>query len=169
MIRCAQCGHSNPVGAVFCVECGRLLIGQVEAKQRRGPDASGVGVRGPGSTTNAWATLYVQDGSKTFRLAQREEFTLGRGDETRGTRPDIDLAPFRAYTNGVSRMHAVIRRRGGQIVLMDLGSANGTYVNGRRLRSQQEAGLVDGDMIALGALKIRIRVKTSTREGRKEA
>jgi pSer/pThr/pTyr-binding forkhead associated (FHA) protein len=73
-----------------------------------------------------------------------------------------------AYANGVSRMHAIIRHRAGSIVLIDLGSANGTYVNGRRLGSRQEAGLEDGDMIALGALKFQIRLKATKREGRKE-
>jgi hypothetical protein len=159
MIRCQRCEHSNFTGAVFCFECGVILLGPVTT------EAAPTSARGAGEaewrppTAGPWATLYVEDGSQAFHLALREEFTLGRGDASRATKPDIDLSPFEAYINGVSRMHAVIRRRGERIVLMDLDSANGTYVNGRRLGSRQEAGLRDGDVIALGALKLQVRVK----------
>ncbi len=47
----------------------------------------------------------------------------------------------------VSKEHAVIERIGGTFVLRDLGSSNGTFVNGRRVR---ELRLKDGDEIALG-------------------
>jgi hypothetical protein len=159
MIRCQRCGYSNLTGAVFCFECGVILVGPITSEAAPA-SAEGAPERGwRDSTTHPWATLYVGDGSRPFQLALREEFTLGRGDDSRTTKPDIDLSPFEAYENGVSRMHAVIRRRSEQIVLMDLDSANGTYVNGRRLDSRQEAVLRDGDVIALGALKLQLRVK----------
>lgn len=49
----------------------------------------------------------------------------------------------------VSRMHAQIRRIGLRYQLSDLGSANGTFVNGKRLREPHL--LSDGDLIGLGA------------------
>ena len=161
MIECQQRGSSNPVGAAFCADCGGILMGPAAAKRPPGSATSVVEARGPAPSTSSWATLYVAHGSPAFRLAHREEFALGHADQVRRTKPDMDLSPFEAYTNGVSRMHAVIRSRGAQVVLMDLGSANGTYVNGRRLSPRQEAGLGDGDMIALGVLKIQIRLKTT--------
>ncbi|MFN2120725.1 MAG: FHA domain-containing protein [Anaerolineales bacterium] len=167
MIRCPQCRHANPTGAVFCTECGAILIGKIPTDRRPVSTSGTAGVGQPDSAKGPWATLYVGDDSQTFQLAQREEFTLGRGDESRAKRPDIDLSRSEAYANGVSRMHAVIRRRAGQIVLMDLDSANGTYVNGRRLGPRQEAGLQDGDVIALGALKIQVRMG-ATKMGRQK-
>jgi pSer/pThr/pTyr-binding forkhead associated (FHA) protein len=143
-------------------------MGQVATEHPPGSAEARVEAGGSASITGSWATLYVEHGGQALRLAQRDEFTLGRSDESRTTGPDIDLSPFEAYANGVSRMHAIIRHRAGSIVLIDLGSANGTYVNGRRLGSRQEAGLEDGDMIALGALKFQIRLKATKREGRKE-
>jgi hypothetical protein len=162
MIQCRQCRHANPTGAVFCVECGAILIGQIAADRAHistsGDPEIGEAAR-HGAAIGPWATLYVGAGGQAFHLAEHEQFTLGRRDENPARMPDIDLSPFDAYTNGVSRMHAVIRRSGGQIVLMDLDSANGTYINGRRLGSRQEAGIEDGDVIALGALKIQVRMK----------
>ena len=161
MIQCHQCGHANPTGGVFCIECGTILVRQ-DAAGRPPTSASAKAKIGQhASTAGPWATLHVGDGRQAFELKQRDEFTLGRGDKNSASRPDIDLSPFDAYTNGVSRLHAVIRRRKDRIVLMDLDSANGTSINGRRLVSRHEAVLEDGDVLALGALKIRVRVKAS--------
>ena len=69
---------------------------------------------------------------------QADEFLIGRG-------PDCDL---RVAEYDVSRHHCLIRRRGSEVTLVDLGSANGTYVNGQRVLSQ--APLHSGDEITLG-------------------
>jgi hypothetical protein len=53
----------------------------------------------------------------------------------------------------VSRRHAELRIEGGVWMLRDLGSSNGTYVNGRRV---VEAEVVAGDEIALGACRFRL-------------
>jgi pSer/pThr/pTyr-binding forkhead associated (FHA) protein len=47
----------------------------------------------------------------------------------------------------VSRLHAEMQVREGQWVLVDLGSRNGTFVNGRRIRQHP---LRDGDRLQLG-------------------
>ncbi len=52
----------------------------------------------------------------------------------------------------VSRAHAVVEIRGGEPIVRDVGSTNGTYVNGRRVRSQP---LRDGDELLFGATKMR--------------
>jgi len=52
----------------------------------------------------------------------------------------------------VSRAHAVVEIRGGEPIVRDVGSTNGTYVNGRRVRSQQ---LCDGDELLFGDTKMR--------------
>jgi pSer/pThr/pTyr-binding forkhead associated (FHA) protein len=68
----------------------------------------------------------------------KEEFLFGRGS-------DCDL---RLTSKSVSRHHCMIRFRAGEATLGDLGSANGTFVNGQRIRSQ--VTLHDGDSIGLG-------------------
>ena len=73
--------------------------------------------------------------------------------------PDIDLSPYQAYAAGVSRLHAIIKREGARIIFMDLGSANGTYINGKRLSSNVEQVINHGDIIALGKLKMQVLFK----------
>lgn len=67
-----------------------------------------------------------------------EDFLIGRGD-------DCDLC---LYDPGVSRHHCLIRMRGNEATISDLGSSNGTYVNAHRLVSQSP--LKTGDQVQLG-------------------
>jgi len=53
----------------------------------------------------------------------------------------------------VSKEHCIIERRGQSLVLRDLGSLNGTYVNGERVNGERE--LKHGDDIALGGTRAR--------------
>jgi two-component system, cell cycle response regulator len=70
-----------------------------------------------------------------------DRVVLGRGDKT-----DV-----RIIDDGVSREHAALQREGGKVVLVDLGSTNGTYCNGVRIPRQE---LADGDKISIGASTI---------------
>jgi ABC transport system ATP-binding/permease protein len=49
----------------------------------------------------------------------------------------------------VSRLHATVERTGAHYLLSDIGSANGTFVNGHRLKEAHL--LLDGDVIGLGS------------------
>src|SRR5580700_5276988 len=53
----------------------------------------------------------------------------------------------------VSKEHCILEQREGIFVLRDLGSLNGTYVNGERVRGEQV--LKHGDEIALGSTRAR--------------
>lgn len=56
----------------------------------------------------------------------------------------------------VSRVHAALRRSGGQTVVSDLGSSNGTTVNGERIGSTGRP-LRPGDVIRVGGVELRFR------------
>jgi hypothetical protein len=167
MIICSNCQHENVSGAVFCAECGAQLDGvqtlvtqaisneQIEEELRKKaprPAADSV-------PANSWLSLHLMDSGKILPLASRNEFTLGRLSEGQPIMPDIDLTPYQAYASGVSRLHAVVKRDGAQVFVMDLGSSNGTYINGRRLNPHMEEGLNHGDILALGKLKIQILLR----------
>src|SRR5258708_31383212 len=53
----------------------------------------------------------------------------------------------------VSKEHCIVEQRDGQFILRDLGSLNGTYINGERVRGEQM--LRHGDEIALGSTRAR--------------
>jgi pSer/pThr/pTyr-binding forkhead associated (FHA) protein len=70
--------------------------------------------------------------------------------------PDIDLASFRAHDHGVSRIHAEIRLDVDGVRVVDLESANGTLVNGKRLNPQDPTRIRQGDIIQLGSLSLQL-------------
>lgn len=70
-------------------------------------------------------------------------FSLGKGELTIGRNPGNDILIDNV---GVSRRHAVIRWSGDRAVVEDLGSANGTFVNGEKITSHE---LRDGDEIVV--------------------
>jgi two-component system cell cycle response regulator len=72
-----------------------------------------------------------------FPLPSERELTIGRRDDA-----DILLGD-----DGVSRRHATILVNGPQAVVKDLGSANGTFVDGARV---EEALLVNGSRLHIG-------------------
>jgi len=51
----------------------------------------------------------------------------------------------------VSRQHAVVVRQGSAWLIRDLGSLNGTYVNGERV---EEAALTQGDDVQIGRFRL---------------
>jgi pSer/pThr/pTyr-binding forkhead associated (FHA) protein len=71
-------------------------------------------------------------------LLSQSEFLIGRG-------ADCDL---RLRAARVSRHHCLLRTQAGGVTLSDLGSSNGTYINGLRLTSQ--TALKSGDLVQVG-------------------
>jgi len=63
-----------------------------------------------------------------------------------------DCAVVISDTN-TSRHHAKIHRSGSSFVIADLGSTNGTFVNGERLGADRR--LIDGDIITVGSISLR--------------
>ena len=108
---------------------------------------------------DTWASLHLMESGQILPLSDKAEFTLGRISDAQPIMPDIDLTPYQAYASGVSRLHAVLKRAGTQVRVMDLGSSNGTYLNGKRLKPNVDQTLEHGDMLSLGKLKIQILFK----------
>jgi predicted component of type VI protein secretion system len=109
---------------------------------------------------DTWASLHLLDSGQILPLGDRMEFTLGRVSDAQPIMPDIDLTPYQAYASGVSRLHAVLKREGKRVFVMDLGSSNGTYLNGVRLKPTVDQTINHGDMLALGKLKIQVLLQS---------
>jgi len=170
MMICSNCKHSNLDGAMFCAECGAQLIGKDELTTQNittkqfeelNKDMPTQDVYQAFEGSDAWGSLHLLDTGQVLPLSIRNEFTMGRISEGQPIMPDIDLSPYQAYAAGVSRLHGVIKRDGARIVFMDLGSANGSYINGRRLAPNVEQVLNHGDIVALGKLKMQILIKNA--------
>ena len=108
----------------------------------RGRVATDTGKQGPSIVGRAGSRpgithVLVVDGPGT-----RHQLTTGRNVIGRGTEADIRLPD-----TGVSRKHVDVVLDGGTATVEDLGSTNGTLVNGRRV---SRLALADGDVIRIG-------------------
>ena len=61
--------------------------------------------------------------------------------------------------SNISRYHAQINKQGNRYAIKDLGSANGTYVNGTKLVPNSSQILVDGDEISIGNFQLKFHTK----------
>lgn len=161
MVICQNCGAENKVGEVYCYSCGSLLqpisnsgdtsvlkdeTGNVNPKRRWGTARFDM---------ESILTLTLRDyDTATIRVILNSDKIIGRlyGDFV----PDIDLSPYDAFDRGVSRQHAVLRRQNDTVVVVDLNSANSTFLNGQRLVPDQPRILRDGDELRFGQLVLRV-------------
>jgi pSer/pThr/pTyr-binding forkhead associated (FHA) protein len=87
-----------------------------------------------------------------------EGYVIGRSDEALNYIPDIDLALYDSREKGVSRRHAALVNYEGVAHIIDLSSANGTYLNGKRLSPDQPYLLANFNEIRLGTLNVTITI-----------
>lgn len=178
MQKCVNCGHDNRPGVVYCENCGVSLEGQlpldtksiddssVEEKAQLGIDESVlIDVRVQGEAVFSeqdYLRLEVEGSPEPIVLKPGAETIFGRRDPATGAMPDVDLTPFAGYRMGVSRRHAAIRFGDGQSLhLWDLGSSNGTYLNGERLSAHRPYRVHDGDELRLGQMIIRLHFQST--------
>jgi hypothetical protein len=85
---------------------------------------------------------------------------VGRSDVAQNWHPELDLIPFggAAPDLGVSRHQARIQRTGDTFSITDVGSTNGTFVNGKALEYNQPVDLHDGDSVAFGAFNAKVAI-----------
>jgi hypothetical protein len=162
VIICVICQHKNLDGMMFCENCGTQIAGLPLDTYAIKPDPikatmniSSEGVHKPGGL-ETWASLHLIETGHILPLGDKSEFTLGRVSDNQAIMPDIDLTPYQAFANGVSRIHAVIKRNDKRVSVMDLGSSNGTYMNNERITPNVEIPIGHNDLLSLGKLKIQI-------------
>ena len=151
---CTHCGHANPDEANFCGNCGWPL---------RTADATTGGFR---VLREGGDVVETEDGSLdlTGLVAELEpgtallvavrgpnrgaRFLLDRDVVTVGRHPDSDIF---LDDITVSRRHAEFRRDEQRMWLHDVGSLNGTYVDGERV---EDAALATGQEVQIGKFKL---------------
>ena len=90
--------------------------------------------------------------------------TIGRKDRITNVVPEVDLATV-DQDRAVSRKHAEVTYQAGKMMLRDLGSTNGTTVNGQPLQLQVETELVDADQVSLGGFEVAFAAAIEWPEG----
>jgi hypothetical protein len=86
-----------------------------------------------------------KDKGREYMLASDRHIMIGRDT-------GVDLL---LVDNKVSRQHAAITTHAGQVMLHDLESRNGTFVNNRRINTTM---LKEGDVIILGSSRMRLEI-----------
>lgn len=170
MIICPHCKSEMYVGTLFCTECGAQLAfreGEFQAASDMESESIEDSVAQaytniptyPEASSSSKISLSILETGEIVPLVSREETTLGRVSDGQPIIPDLDLSPFSAYEAGVSRLHASIRQQEGQVVIVDLGSANGTRVNGIKIEPNVPHTLLHGDVLTFGKLKMQILIR----------
>jgi pSer/pThr/pTyr-binding forkhead associated (FHA) protein len=167
MVKCPSCGKRHPENTLFCDECGSYLM--AEGRKRTDPlsveevdwmetELSRAGPLDDQATQPIVVRVSIVDSGRQVEFPLSKEINIGRLDATTATFPDIDLTTDGALEKGVSRRHAKITRKGSELYLEDLGSVNGTFVNGKRLTPYLPHTLSTDDEIRLGKMLMRVHI-----------
>lgn len=128
--------HARDEGYAFLGPVEAELV--VDPEQRTGTFAVDARMReGPGGT-----------GAGSLMLPTGERYVLREGIVSVGRLPECDIT---VVDPNVSRRHAEIQSRGDGFVVVDLGSTNGTRVNGVRVSERE---LRDGDELGFGNVRL---------------
>jgi len=152
---CLLCQSRQLDGVLFCSECGASLF--EEGPRREATMAlGGAALPNADGTTPRVLTLLVVRSGRRISIDASDDLLVGRKDNVRGIYPDIDLGLDDGYDAGVSRRHAVIAPVHDGWNIEDLGSANGTFVNSKRLAANTPTLARSGDELRFGTLQLRI-------------
>lgn len=165
---CEACGEPNPAHPDYADEPTDPIQQQIRTPEPPQPPPEPPAARGITITATADRTFFDRmqshDGPdartltfpavyppRTFTLTAEQVF-IGRRSKSRGIEPDIDLSAA-PEDSGVSHAHAAIIHTDGRWCLVDVGSANGTYLNTATepIPANTPTQLSDGDRIHVGA------------------
>jgi pSer/pThr/pTyr-binding forkhead associated (FHA) protein len=169
MIKCPFCSTNNVDNTLFCIECGTYLL----EDDQRGTDPLGTAEIGwvgnqnddpasdglPQGTGPLAIRFLVDESKREIELPLDKAIHIGRLDPTSDVFPEVDLTAEGGLEKGVSRRHARIIKREGTVVVEDLGSINGTILNGRRLAPYLPEPLSDKDSLQVGRLLLEVKLQ----------
>lgn len=158
-MKCPACGLENREGILICERCGKSLANGAAVGSTRKleppetpPYVLAGTVRFPNRTR--LSIKVVGDDRPPVVAEIDEQISLGRVEEGSTGKPDVDLAPYRGHEKGVSRLHAVLTRGKGVILITDVGSTNGVWINDKRLPANTPTAIQDGTHLWLGRLEL---------------
>ncbi|GAB5491397.1 MAG: FHA domain-containing protein [Phototrophicaceae bacterium] len=167
MIKCTNCGEGNREGILFCDVCGygltSVATGQATIATKRINDTDANIAKATWGAARfkqgSEIIIHVRDAEAPVTVEPAQRLIFGRSDVNSTVKPDIDFASYGAIEKGVSRQHAALEVNEDTLMILDVGSSNGTYLNGQRLLPNQPRVLRDGDEVRLGKLVAHIYFK----------
>ena len=168
MIVCPNCQTRYIENTLFCEECGDYLssgevpkTNPVGTRILSGVQTRSSELRGSLSATDlTLPTISLKiDRGREIAVKLDKAIHMGRLDPISNMFPEIDLTEDGGFEKGVSRRHARILRRENDVFLEDLGSTNGTFINGEKISPFHTEMIIDGDSVRLGNLQIEVRLQ----------
>ncbi len=159
MVICSNCGHQNLEGALFCAQCGVALTAISVGTKQLGEGADDLQAGSEKLDDEYIVFLHVMGFEDPITVQVQDQIVLGRtGGEVENI-AHLNLDGYGAAEQGASRRHGLFTREGNRLYLSDLGSTNGTFLNGQRIRPDEYLVVRDGDEIRLGHLTMRLFFK----------
>jgi hypothetical protein len=127
----------------------------------RVPQSAPKAAQGAGEKT--WRIILVSSNPKhkVCGLEVVDDIVIGRKSIGEELMLDLDLTDYDAFQSGVSRRHALLRPGIDSLMLLDMGSANGTSVNQERLKPYKPSPVADGDVISFGQVHFKLKIVSS--------
>lgn len=160
-VACPSCSTKNKVNEIFCYACGHLIdSGQGYNATKSFADASMEHHSPEFFGKDSLLILRLRESGAFFKLRPQNythELVIGRSSSNTAMAPDVDLSEESADEFGVSRLHIAIQymMENSTLTIFDLGSANGSFINGQKLHPSEKRMLRHGDELRLGRLMIR--------------
>jgi hypothetical protein len=162
-VECPNCKKKNRASDIFCYACGEMLDdAAAEFNTRHFADATGDLFNAEYFGLDSVLVLTERATGATFELRPQlrvTELVIGRSSDTSVMRPDVDLDAANGASLGVSRLHMAVRyeAQDNAIQVYDLGSANGSFINGQRLHPREVRLLRNLDELRLGKLVMNVK------------
>ncbi len=167
-MKCSNCGTPYKINDAVCDKCGHVLFDtrvntvslQVDPsllRLRHNRAVKAAEGEQDSARPEKAVSLLIRGMAERFIFEEGTEIILGRTDLLSSDPGHFDLTRYGGHDRGVSRSHAVLRFNQDQLMLTDLNSSNGTFINAQKLKPNEPRALKHGDEIMLGSLSVVIR------------
>jgi hypothetical protein len=163
---CPVCKIENLSNARYCAFCNAPLDAD-KGVAPGSPILSELPALASGSSEPARLRLllFMPGINRPIQVDGSREIILGRNLE-KGSGPQgepiVDLTPYEALDNGVSRQHVLVRPVEDGYEIRDMGSTNGTWLNQTRILPGRHYRLDGESEIRLGRMVLRMVVRIAT-------
>lgn len=160
MLTCPNCGHQNPAESTTCKKCRRIFANQLSI----GRTTTSVSFESIQDLKYYAVRLIlnrngivVQSEEDKIAIPLGDKIYIGRDIVDGVFKSYIDMSAYGALRFGMSRIHAMLETSSGHFQLMDLGSTNGSTIDGERMEPFRSYPLRDNAEVILGQFPILVQ------------